>query len=209
MISLAAAMALAATSPQTTPPRLPPVERCTGDGGFDRFRAALADAVARKDPRALRLLTANDILSNYGGGASWKEFASTWNLDHPQHSRLWKELQEALGLGCAPTEGGGRVFPGMFEDMGDDEDPFALVVARPGAVLRAAATESSAAVATLDWHSALIVEEPPENPLVKVKLVDGREGWLKSSDMLSPLGYRLVVEKRDGRWKITSLIAGD
>ena len=40
-------------------------------------------------------------------------------------------------------------------------------------------------------------------------LIDGREGWLHSTDLLSPLGHRLVVERRGGRWLIAALVAGD
>ena len=192
-----------------TPAQLPPVDRCTGDAAFDQFRAALEDAVARKDPVALRKLTADDIRVDFGGDGGWQEFLATWNLGDPQNSRLWAQLREVMAGGCAKTEANGRVFPGLFEDMGDDVDPFELVVARPGAVLRSAATDISTPVATLDWHAARLIEEPLENPFVKVTLIDGRTGWLHSSDLISPLGHRLVIERRDGRWLIAALVAGD
>ena len=92
---------------------------------------------------------------------------------------------------------------------GEDTDPFELVVARPGSVLRTSAGDTAAPAATLDWHTARLVEEPADTPFVKVALFDGRTGWLKASDLISPLGYRLVAERRGDRWLIAALVAGD
>lgn len=205
MIALGIAAALAAA----TPARLPPVERCTGDAAFDQFRKDLNEAVGRKDAAALRKLVAEDVRVDFGGNGGWEEFASTWGLAEPSTSKLWSELGQVMALGCAGTAAEGRVFPGLFEDMGGDADPFELIVAKPGAVLRSAATDSFANLGTLDWHTARLVEEPADSPSVKVVLADGREGWLRSSDLLSPLGYRLVSELRDGRWRIAAFVAGD
>lgn len=205
MIAFAIAAALAAA----TPAQLPPVDRCQGEAGFDQFRAALSDAVARKDPAALRRLVADDVRSNFGGDGSWDEFASTWGLDEPQKSELWKEMQEVMALGCARTGDGGRVFPGLFEDMGDEADPFELVVVRPGAPLHAAPDKNASATRTLDWASALAIEGPAPENWVKVRSLSGETGWVESDFVISPLDYRLVSEIRDGRWRVTAFVAGD
>ncbi|MEO7655371.1 MAG: hypothetical protein ABIS23_06790, partial [Sphingomicrobium sp.] len=182
------ALLLAAAAPAVTPQRLPPIELCRGDADFDRFRAALVKAVSDKDSAALQLLVANDIRSSFGGDGGWSEFAASWGLDtDPAASKLWPQLQSLFKLGCAPTQAGGRVLPSLFQDSGEDADPFELVVARPGAGLYAKA-DGDRPIATLDWHSARQVDPVGEGDWVKVKLFDGREGWLKASDTLSPLG---------------------
>lgn len=204
MIAFAIAAALAAA----TPAQLPPVDRCQGEAGFDQFRAALDDAVARKDPDALRRLAEDDVRSSFGGGGGWEEFASAWGLDQPQKSALWEELRKVMALGCAPTQAGGRVFPGMFEDMGD-ADPFELLVIRPGAGLRAAPDKNASAVRTPDWASAIALETPAPEGWVRVRSADGETGWVETDLTISPIGYRLVSELRDGRWRITAFVAGD
>ena len=209
MIALAIAAAMAATPTMVTPVRLPPLERCQGDGDFDRFRAALSQAATGKDVAALRALVADNIVSSFGGDGGWAEFASTWGLERDAaNSRLWPQLAELFKLGCAPTQAGGRVFPSLFQASGEDSDPFELVVSRPGAGLYAKPGDSTP-IAVLDWHSARQGDLGAESGWVEVALFDGRKGWLRDADALSPLGYRLVAERRKGRWVIAALVAGD
>ncbi len=209
MTGAAIALLLAAAVPAVTPNRLPPIELCRGDADFDRFRAALVGAVEAKNAGTIRDLVASDVRTSFGGDGGWDEFATTWGLDtDPAASKLWAQLQSLFALGCAPTQAGGRVFPSLFQNSGEDTDPFELVVARPGAGLFAKAGDARP-VATLDWHSARQVDPVGEGDWVNVSLFDGREGWLKASDTLSPLGYRLVAERREGRWLIAALVAGD
>ena len=205
MIALAIAAALAAA----TPAQLPPVDRCRDDAAFNQFRSALEDAVTRKDPAALRRLVADDIRSNFGGDGSWKEFSSTWALDDPQKSALWKEMQSVMALGCAKTEDKGRVFPGLFEDISDEADPFELLVARPGAALRSAPDKAAPVVTKLEWTSTIQLESPESGDWVKVQVPGGASGWVEAGLLISPLDYRLVSEIRDGRWRITAFVAGD
>ena len=209
MIALALALFQAAATPAITPPRLPPVELCRGDQEFERFRIELIEAVGSRSVAALRRLAADDIRSSFGGDGGWDEFASSWDLDSdPSASELWSELQGQLELGCAPTEAGGRVFPGMFHNSGEDSDPFELVVARPGAGLYSTPGDAHP-VAKLDWHSARQSEQADGSEWVSVTLFDGRTGWLKAADAISPLGYRLVAERLGGRWQIAAFVAGD
>lgn len=205
MIGLAIAVVMAAA----TPTHLPPVDRCRDDPGFLQFRAKLEDAVTRKDVTALHALTANDIRASFGDDAGWDGFASMWDLANPRSSGLWKEMQAVLALGCAPTEAGGRVMPGMFEEMGDDIDPFELLVIRPGAAIRMAPQPAANTVATGDWTSVVQLEADAPDGWINVKLPNGRTAWVETAAAISPLGYRLVSEKRGSRWVVTAFVAGD
>jgi hypothetical protein len=211
MIAALFSVALAAAAPALTPARLPPVEQCRDDHGFVRFRSALEDAVTRKDVPALRRLTAPNVIAHFGGGSSWDGFAAEWGLSqNPAMSALWKEMAAAIALGCAHTPDGGRVFPGMFEAMGDDVDPFELLVARPGTRLRSNPDRESAVIANLEWSSAILVEAKAPEGWARVQLLgNGPLGWVETDAMISPLGYRLVAEKRGGTWLVTAFVAGD
>lgn len=215
MISIAAALALGAAAPtvtpSVTPARLPPVERCRGDPAIDRFRALLEDATTRRDVAALRRLVAPDVRASFGAEGSWEEFARTWGLEqNSAMSGLWKELARVMALGCAPSRAGGMIFPGLFEDRGEDADPFELVVARPGAKLQSRASENSAVVATLDWSSAILVRTEAPEGWARIQLLRGGPlGWVRRESLVSPLDYRLVAGKRDGRWLVTAFVAGD
>lgn len=203
------ALLIGAAMAAATPAHLLPVDRCKGDTSFDQFRAALGDAAARKDAGALRKLAADDIRADFGGGGGWSEFASAWSLSEPATSKLLQEIEQVMSLGCAATQADGRVFPGLFEDMGDDADPFELVVIRPGGVLRAAPEKTARQVAKLEWATANVIEDPSPENWVKVQVPGGPSGWIENALTVSPLDYRLIAERWKGRWLITAFVAGD
>ena len=43
----------------------------------------------------------------------------------------------------------------------------------------------------------------------RVKLQDGRSGWIRPIQYYAATGYRLRATKRRGRWQITHFLAGD
>jgi hypothetical protein len=202
-------MTIAAALAAATPAQLPPVDRCRDDAGFNQFRSALEDAVTRKDPAALRRLAADDIRVNFGSGGGWDEFAATWGLNQPQATALWKEMQEVMALGCVKTEDGGRVFPGLFEDVGEDADPFELLVVRPGAPLQSEPDKSAPVIRRFDWTSVIALADRGPDGWVRVQAPGGEAGWVETELTISPLDYRLVSELRDGRWQVTAFVAGD
>ncbi|MBV9883866.1 MAG: hypothetical protein JO276_12735, partial [Sphingomonadaceae bacterium] len=136
------------------PPRLPPHDYCTRDRSFVAFRRALNEAVARRDAAFILRMADDDIRYSYGDSSGREGFARFWHLDRPATSGLWRELREALGLGCVPDEGGDFVMPGMNqvgdEDM-DTDYTLLLVAVRPGAALRRGPSESSPIIARLRW----------------------------------------------------------
>jgi hypothetical protein len=192
--------------------RLPPVDQCAADPSFTAFRDALLVAIARRDRDALLALVADTIEADFGGDPGRDYFASAWQLDRPETSRLWDELGAALRLGCAREPDGEYYYsPSMFlADEGAFEDPFTAAVAiRPGAELRAAPDASSALVAALAWDVVTVPEWDPEAAWQRVALADGRGGYVRSEDLRSPTDYRAVFRRVDGRWRMVMFIAGD
>ena len=192
--------------------RLPPVDQCAADPSFAAFRDALLAAIGRRDRDALLAIVADNIEVDFGGGAGRDYFASAWQLDRPETSRLWDELGAALRLGCArDPEGEDYYSPSMFvAGEGVFEDPFTAAVAiRPGAELRAAPEASAALVATLDWDVVTVPEWDGEAAWQRVVRADGRGGYVRSEDLRSPIDYRAAFQRVDGRWRMVAFIAGD
>jgi hypothetical protein len=97
---------------------------------------------------------------------------------------------------------------GQF-DGDSDVDVFELsVVTAPGARLRKSPDIDGAAIATLAWDIVRPIANEGD-AWTKVRLKDGREGWLLADELRSPLDYRAVAEKRKGEWMITAFVAGD
>src|SRR5688572_6967383 len=96
-------IALAAAS--LGPARLAPVDQCAADRSFVEFRTALRRTIARRDSAALLAVVADDIHASLGGHIGKRDFIELWRLKRPRGSKLWKELGDALALGCSMTAG--------------------------------------------------------------------------------------------------------
>ena len=48
-----------------------------------------------------------------------------------------------------------------------------------------------------------------ESEWTRIKLRDGRTGYISSRYVRSPIDYRAVFNKMDGRWRMTAFVAGD
>ena len=49
-----------------------------------------------------------------------------------------------------------------------------------------------------------------EHPWVKVKTLDGKEGFVYGKFYATPLGQRLIFRQTEaGEWKLSSMVAGD
>jgi hypothetical protein len=201
-------MALAAAA---TPARLPPVDQCSRDPGFKVFHSSLKQAVAKRDGPALMKLLAPDVLINFGGENGRAAFAKQWEVNSAK-SEVWKQLDAILPLGCVRVEQA-RVIPslaGQF-DYDEDADVFELaVVVSPAAKLRKTSAANSDVMATLSWDVVRpIANEGEAQTQTKVRLNDGREGWLWTKEVRAPIDYRATMEKRKGKWMITAFVAGD
>ena len=203
---------LAAAAPAATSPRrLPPVDQCAAEPGFATFKDAMKRSVDRRDGDGLLVLLAPDVLVNFGGETGRDAFARQWDLKAGSPHELWKQLGEILALGCAKSNST-LVMPSLALqfDSDADEDVFdKLIVASPAAELRAAPYSASARMASLSWDIVTGLERRRQDDWVNVRLADGRIGWVAGRQLRSPLDYRAVMEKRDGRWTIIAFVAGD
>jgi hypothetical protein len=189
--------------------RLPPVDQCSTDASFAAFRDALLQAIARRDREHLLSILADDILVDFGGGAGRAAFVEAWQLDRPETSPVWDELGEVLRLGCVQDPEHGYWAPSMFMS-GEIDDPFGTALAiRPGAPLHAAPDAGSARLASLDWDLVSVIEWNGEDPWQRVRTADGREGYVRSADLRSPVDYRAGFRRIDGSWRMSTFIAGD
>ncbi len=199
-----------ATAAQAFPPKLPPVDECSSEPGFTTFREQLRQAVARKDRQALLAMLAPNVIVNFGGGEGPKAFIEAWGLDSPADSEIWPLLRKILALGCAASDEGFAI-PSLtmqFEPE-DDEDLFdKFVVISPAATLRSGPDPGSRPIAKLAWDVVKAVDQS-KGAQTKVRLQDGREGWLFSEELYNPAYYRMFLQNRGGKWVIAALVAGD
>lgn len=189
------------------PSRLPPVDECTSDASFVEFREELRRTIERHDAAALLAIVADDVHASLGGHVGKKDFIDLWGLNRPRTSKVWKELGEALRLGCTMRDGLATV-PSMEDQIGD-RDAFETRIALPGAVLRARPSDTGRAIARLDWHVLTLRGAWDGGSWVRVRLDDGRSGYVRDALARSPIDYRAWFRRRAGKWRMEGFLAGD
>jgi hypothetical protein len=210
-LALAIALFLATSAhAHVFPARLPPIDQCKAKSGLATFRDRLKQVAAKHDRKALLAVLAPDVLVNFGGEAGPRAFADAWGLNGTSDSELWPLLHRMLKLGCAGS-GESFVIPSFTDQLDIDsaeEVEDKMLVSAPGAKLRKSSEARGGLVATLAWDVVTAVDRSGEDQ-TKVRLADGREGWLFDDELYGALDYRMVIEKRRGKWMITALVAGD
>jgi len=211
--SLLFALLMGAAPAPAQPSRLPPVDRCASDRSFAEFRRRLLAAIDRQNTAFVLAVVTDDIRVDFGGGEGREDFRQAWRLDRPETSSLWRELGAALRLGCARTpaqEGDPAMFwaPSLFVQL-DVEDPYSSYVALPGAVLRSAPRADAPVVAPLDWHVLTTPAIDGDSAWPRVRLADGRAGYVRRTQIRSSIDYRAGFAKIRGRWRMKYFLAGD
>jgi hypothetical protein len=202
------AVLLAAAPALAVPTKLPPIETCGTDPGFVKFRAALKRTVANKDRASFLKMLSPKVLVNFGGASGPEAFAEQWDFDPGTHG-IWNLLETMLKMGCARSDRA-RIIPSLIVQMEPyaDEDMIDAVVILPGAKLYKETGVESLNPSTVPWTIAPVTSRAGDL-VTGVRLPDGREGFISDDDLYEPLGYRMVIEKLGGRWKITAFVAGD
>lgn len=205
---LAPLPALAAQPPALQ--RLDPVDQAATVPDFFTFRARLQAAVARHDTAAVLDALSKDVELSFGGERGVADFKTMWRPEAAD-STLWDTLGTALALG------------GSFDAKGRFQAPYVastwprsmdfrigIAVVGSGVRARAAAAETAAVIASLDFS---IIEQADQSGepagWVAVNLPTGQIGHVRASLTRSPLDYRVGFSKHAGRWLIDYFIAGD
>jgi hypothetical protein len=205
----------APVAPTCTPAanRLCPVDDGATDPSFAAYREQLRTAVKQKDEAKLLELVDPNIRTSFGGGGGTAEFQAL--LRHPD-APIWPVLEKVLSLGGSfQGEGDQRPFwaPYVYANWPESIDAFQHVVAiAPGVVLRASPNPDAGRMTTVDW--AILELLPADSPSttqgwLHVKTPDSLEGWVRTADVHSPVGYRAGFNKTNGQWKMTAFVAGD
>ncbi len=186
--------------------KLPPLHQCDRDPAFAKFHSALEQAIKDEDFDALVALTAPDVLVD-DGARGQAAFVKTWTYSEGAHEmpmENWELLRTMMQLGCART-GNSRVIPSTYVQFAGEPGKRLSVVASPAAKLREINEVDATVIGTLNWDVVTVVGGGGDWQS-GVRLADGREGYLWDTELYDPAGYRFVIEKRGGEWKIAALV---
>lgn len=199
--------------------RLYPVDESARDPSFRVFRNRLLQAARERDAQFISSILDPEIRNNFGGNNGVEEFRNFWNIGR-RDSRFWRELIAVLELG-GTFEGSGinRYFaaPYVFTRFPENLDAFEY-----GAIIgrnvraRARPETTAPVVATLTYDIVRISNEnspreasEDEPTWVRIIAPTGRRAFVQSRHIRSPVDYRALFMRRNGRWVMTAFIAGD
>lgn len=195
--------------------KLYPVDEAAKDPGFFTFRARLIQAVQKRNSTYLISILSPKISNSFGGDGGIQEFKQTWRPERAQ-SPVWSELAAALSLGGTFGKDGSFAAPYTFSLYPEDRDVFESgVIIGEGVRLRSAPAMNASVIRTLSFDLVDLVSDQTkrtarnEREWIKVKLSDGQTGYVAAEFFRSPIDYRAVFEKENGRWVMTAFIAGD
>jgi hypothetical protein len=108
--------------------------------------------------------------------------------------------------------------PYVYAVWPDSIDAFEFVaVTSPQTAVRSAPETQADTIGTAsysilrlgEWRGMPETAVEPDTSWAGVVLPDGRTGWLRAEDVHSPVGWRAIFTRSDGRWVMDAFIAGD
>lgn len=189
-----------------------PRNECNAIPGGTDFLASLQAAIDTRDADALVALAADDVKLDFGGGAGHLELRERLAANDGEQ---WQVLAELLELGCAATDEAMMTLPWYFaQDI--PVDPYTgSVVTGENVLLHSEPTDNAPVLAQLSWDAVeLLPEQDADSAFVHVSWTDPDsaevlEGYMPREALRPVIDYRLIASRRNNRWRITALLAGD
>jgi hypothetical protein len=190
-----------------------PIDEAYKDPSFFNFRQQLLISISNKDKSFLLTILSPTILNSYGGNGGPREFIEKWGLVNAPTSPVWNELQWILNHGGSYSIG---IFcaPYVYSAWPHKYDPFEYYVAviRKGVPLRSLPVQDSKVIKKLDYSIVKVLDhrywDKGKDELIHVQH-ENLEGYVSHFELRSPTDYRACFEKLNGKWFLTSLVAGD
>ena len=198
------------------PLKLRPIDEGTTDDSFRKFRSELLAAVSRKDAQFLLSVLDPEITNSFGGDGGIEEFKTWWKL-YSENSKVWETLRGVLSMGGTFQNRDRSDFasPYVFSAFPTKLDDFwYLAVISDSAELRSGPSQTAPRVATLSYDIVKLAPDVDrsqpwyEREWIKI-IICNTVGFIRRRDVRSPIDYRAGFKKKDGRWRMTALVAGD
>jgi hypothetical protein len=199
-----------ATVAAGAPKRLLPVDDAASSPDFFSFRAHLLSAIVRKDVAVLLAVVDPNIKNGFGGDDGKAAFEREWR-PAAADSTVWEVLATILALGGRGSGEDTFIAPYVSAVWPADVDGFEHVAVIGDRVrVRGAPAPDAEELALVSFEVlARARDDKTPEDWTAVTLRDGRRGYVQSRYVRSPIDYRAYFTKKDGRWWMVMLLAGD
>ncbi|MDQ3181169.1 MAG: SH3 domain-containing protein [Acidobacteriota bacterium] len=194
-----------------------PVDEGKTDKSFNMFRAKLIEAVKKHDKKYLLSVLEPNIKNSFGGYGGIKEFKMMWEIDNSK-SKLWNELRVVLSNGGAFLDKKTFAAPYSFKSFPDDLDAFEhQVIFGSNIKLRAKPNLSAKVISNLSYNIVKVDfeksvsngKQEPTYSWLKVETFGGKKGFVSAEYVRSPIDYRAIFVRENGKWKLSAFVEGD
>lgn len=197
-----------------------PIDEGKRDASFNSFRNKLITAVKNRDVKTLLAALDPNITASFGGDEGIEDFKRMWQINDPK-STIWEELLTVLTNGGKFSKEGKTLLfsaPYSFSEFPADLDVFEYEMIFGNNVnLREKPDLAAKVIARLSYN---IVQVDYENSIknkgedsgylwLKIKTLGEKKGFVNAKFVRSPIDYRAIFVKKNGRWKMTAFVAGD
>ena len=198
--------------------RLRPSDEGQQDPSFHAFRQKLLEAISRRDAKFLLSIVDPNIQISFGGEEGIRAFQELWKPEDV-NSEIWNTVAQLLRLGGTFGESKSEFWaPYVFSRFPDDYSgfDFSAIIAKDVRV-RSEPNDKAPMITSLSYDIVLNLSggdlpEPKSKTdpaWVRIRLPDGREGFVSAQFIRSPTDYRAGFKKTGGKWLLTDLVAGD
>jgi len=186
-----------------------PVDEGVTDPDFFLFRARLQTALANHDTAEIMRVVDRGILNSFGGDGGREEFREHWSLKTPEKSQLWGALGFVLALGGRFLDDSVFYSPYVFNATSGDGFE-TLVVLGTNVAVHADPAASSRVIDTVSFEEVTKWREKSTTAgWEPIRSSSGKTGWVLQRHLRSPIDYRAGFVRRQGRWWLRALVAGD
>ncbi len=195
--------------------KLNPYDDASRDPSFFIFRARLVEAIQQRDDSFVVSILSPNIKNGFGGNDGVSEFRRYWKLERPD-SKFWKTMIRVLSLGGSFNGEATFMAPYTYSKFPDEFDAFEYgVVVGENVKVRKEPKLDGQVIGTLsydivkvtDWKP--IIEAGKKQAWVTVSLTGDAKGYIAEDYIRSPIDYRAIFEKKNGKWQLTAFVSGD
>lgn len=181
-------------------PKLMPVDEAPRDPTLVSFRNIVIDAIQHQDQKTLAEVVDPKIRTSFGDDKGGGKL----NLSALEHAL-------ALGGTFQKDSDVPRFWaPYVYSTWPESHDAFSdVAVIAADVPLHQSNDPASPSIATLQYDILTVIGPDAQAPMRHVRTADKREGWVEARFVRSSIDYRAALVKRNGSWKIETLVAGD
>lgn len=194
-----------------------PVDEGAKDASFKEFREKLVVAVKNRDKKFVLGILDPNVKLSFGGDGGIADFKKMWKIDSPR-SKFWAEFSAIITNGGTFYDEKTFAAPYSFTSFPDDLDAFQYSVIFGDKVnLRAKPALSAEVISQLSYNvvkvdyenSIKIKNQENEYSWLKIQTLGSQTGFVSAEFVRSPIDYRAIFVKENGKWMLSAFIAGD